>query len=120
MKQYLIDELRREDYEALQNYFQDHFTPSGLDGLYWLSLETDLLSATQRAHTHCQPHYFAVELQPDRLSCEMLVRTPARVRCDCIAYADGRQRGPRMASRHHRPGDRLQRAHAALGSARRA
>jgi hypothetical protein len=92
MKQYLIDELRREDYEALQNYFQDHFTPSGLDGLYWLALEADLLSATQRAHTRCQPHYFAVELQPDRLSCEMLVRTPARVRCDCIAYADERQR----------------------------
>ena len=92
MKQYLIDELRREDYEALQTYFQDHFTPSGLEGLYWLPLEADLLAATQQAHTQCQPHYFAVELQPGRLACELLVRTPARVRCDCIAYADRRQR----------------------------
>ncbi len=92
MKQYLIDELRPEDHVALQNYFRDHLTPSGLDGLYWIPLEADLLSATQRAHTDCQPHYFAAELHPDRLACEMLVRTPARVRCDCIAYAEGRQR----------------------------
>ena len=92
MKQYLIDELRHEDFEALQKYFRDHFTASGLEGLYWIPLEADLLSATQRAHAQCQPHYFAAELQPDRLACELLVRTPSRVRCDCIAYADGRQR----------------------------
>jgi hypothetical protein len=30
----------------------------------------------------------ALELSPDRLAAEMLVRTRCRVRCDCIHYAD--------------------------------
>ncbi len=92
MKQYVIDELRYKDFEALQNYFQTHFTVSGLDGLYWIPLDKDILNDTQRSHADCHPHYFAVELEPERLSCELLVRTEARVRCNCIAYADDRQR----------------------------
>ncbi len=92
MKQYVIDELRYADYEALQQYFQSHFSPSGLDGLYWIPVDADILSDIQRSHADCHPHYFAVELQPERLSCEFLVRTAARVRCNCIAYADQRQR----------------------------
>ncbi len=92
MKQYVIDELRYKDYEALQHYFQSHFTASGLEGLYWIPLDADILSDTQRAHADCHPHYFAVELEPERFSCELLVRTASRVRCNCIAYADDRQR----------------------------
>ncbi|MDJ0721349.1 MAG: hypothetical protein QNJ04_06955 [Desulfobacterales bacterium] len=92
MKQYVVDELRYQDFEALQKYFQSHFSSSGLDGLYWIPLEADILSATQRSHTECHPHYFSVELEPGRLSCELLVRTASRVRCDCIVYADDRQR----------------------------
>ena len=34
----------------------------------------------------------ALELGPDRLAAELLVRTRSRVRCDCIHYADERQR----------------------------
>jgi hypothetical protein len=41
----------------------------------------------QKAHRQCGPHYFAVDLEPDRLACELLVRTQNRVRCDCIRYA---------------------------------
>ena len=92
MKQYIIDELRYKDHEALQKYFQTHFSTSGLEGLYWIPLDAEMLSHTQRAHVQCHPHYFAVELEPERLSCELLVRTAARIRCNCIAYADERQR----------------------------
>ena len=92
MKQYVIDELRYKDYEALQKYFQTHFSSSGLEGLYWIPLDAEMLSDTQRSHTECHPHYFAVELEPERLSCELLVRTAARIRCNCITYADERQR----------------------------
>jgi hypothetical protein len=34
----------------------------------------------------------ALGLRPDRLAGELLVRTRNRVRCDCIHYADERQR----------------------------
>jgi hypothetical protein len=84
--------LRYADFEALQAYFERHFTASGLEGLYWIPLAAEILSDTQRAHAECHPHYFAVELQPERLACELLVRTAARMRCNCIAYADERQR----------------------------
>ena len=92
MKQYVIDELRYQDYEALQQYFQSHFSSSGLEGLYWIPLDKDILSDTQRSHADCHPHYFAVELEPGRLSCELLIRTASRVRCNCIVYADDCQR----------------------------
>jgi hypothetical protein len=92
MKQYVIDELRYNDFDALREYFQTHFSSSGIEGLYWVPLDAEILSATQRSHAECQPHYFAVELEPERLSCELLVRTAARVRCNCIAYANERQR----------------------------
>ena len=92
MKQYVIDELRYADYEALQQYFQTHFSSSGLEGLYWVPLTSEILSDTQRSHMDCHPHYFSVELQPERLSCELLVRTATRIRCNCIAYADESQR----------------------------
>ena len=92
MKQYVIDELRYQDYEALQKYFRTHFSTSGVEGLFWIPLDAELLSDTQHSHAACHPHYFAVELEPERLSCELLVRTAARVRCNCIAYADDRQR----------------------------
>ena len=92
MKQYVIDELRYNDFDDLREYFQTHFSSSGIEGLYWVPLDAEILSATQRSHAECQPHYFAVELEPERLSCELLVRTAARVRCNCIAYANERQR----------------------------
>ena len=92
MKQYVIDELRYQDYETLQRYFQTHFSTSGVVGLYWIPLDAEMLSDTQRSHADCHPHYFAVELEPERLSCELLVRTAARIRCNCIGYADERQR----------------------------
>jgi len=55
-------------------------------------LPHDLLDDKQKAHTECHPHYLALELLPDRLVCELLVRTQERIRCDCIQYATEMQR----------------------------
>ena len=40
----------------------------------------------------CKPFYFALELSPDKLACELLIRSKNRIRCDCISYADQDQR----------------------------
>ena len=92
MKQYVIDELRPWEYEKIRAYMEAHFEAADMDGVYWISLAPDCLNEIQRTHTACQPHCFAMELGQDRLSCELLVRTRERVRCDCIAYADECQR----------------------------
>ena len=92
MKQYVIDELRYQDYERIQAYFDEFFGESDLGGIYWLPLDPEMLTEVQAAHTSCQPFYFALELAQDRLSCELLVRTRNRIRCDCIAYANEPQR----------------------------
>ena len=69
-----------------------HAQPAGVDGLYWLPLDNGLLAPEQQAHDACKPFFFSLELLPDRLVCELLVRTGNRVRCSCIAYASRPQR----------------------------
>jgi hypothetical protein len=91
MKQYVIDELRAADYPALKGYFSEHFKSATLDGIYWIPIEAELLTAVQQEHRECQPHYLAVDLNQDRMACELLVRTQARIRCNCIGYATQQQ-----------------------------
>lgn len=91
MKQYVIDELRPDDHKKLKLYLDDNLISSSIDGIYWLPLEPGYLTDVQAGHTDCQPFYFAIELKPDILACELLIRTKNRVRCDCISYATPKQ-----------------------------
>ena len=92
MKQYVVDELRPEDYAALKKYMDEQFGPVEMDRIYWLAVEADWLTDIQRQHKDCHPHYLALDLEPGRLACELLVRTKNRMRCDCIQYATVNQR----------------------------
>lgn len=92
MKQYVIDELRPDDFEKLERHLDAHFAVPQFKGLYRMPLDAQMLSKVQMDHADCQPYYFALELLPDRLACELLVRTNNRVRCDCIQTATEAQR----------------------------
>jgi hypothetical protein len=92
MKQYVIDEMNPQDSKALGDYLKRHAQAAGVDGLYWLPIAEGLLSPEQHSHDDCKPFAFALELLPDRLVCELLVRTRSRVRCSCITYASREQR----------------------------
>jgi len=92
MKQYVIDEIRLQDYGKIKAYLDDTLGQSGMEGLYWLPVDASILSEVQKAHTECAPFFMALELGEDRLAGELLIRTRKRVRCDCIHYADDRQR----------------------------
>ena len=92
MKQYVIDELRPEDYKALKKYLDEKFGPAEMDGIYWIAVAPDSLTDIQLQHKECRPHYLALDLDPGRLACELLVRTKNRMRCDCIQYATEKQR----------------------------
>jgi len=88
----VIDELRPGEADRLKDYFQGAFGPPEMGNLFWIPVPEDLLSETQLAHKACRPFYFVVELDDDRLTCELLVRTRAVIRCDCIRYAGAGQR----------------------------
>lgn len=87
MKQYVIDELRPVDHQQVKSYLDEQLDSSDIGGIYWLPLPDELLTPVQKEHSDCQPFFFALELESGRLSCETLVRTKQRIRCDCIAHA---------------------------------
>lgn len=92
MKQYVVDELRPGDYNKIRSYLDEKLGPSGVPGLYKLPVDPDVLTDLQVAHTTCHPLYFAIDLEPDRMASEFLVRTDHRIRCDCMGYATEKQR----------------------------
>ncbi|MBI9076922.1 MAG: hypothetical protein JEZ02_16055 [Desulfatibacillum sp.] len=92
MKQYVIDQLRPNDFESLKNFLDEKHGPALMGGIYWIPVDEELLNPVQAAHTECQPHCFALELDYTTLSAELLVRTLAKVRCQCMGYADKKQR----------------------------
>jgi hypothetical protein len=92
MRQYVIDELRPADYDTIKAYLDVRFAVPDFDGLYWIPLEENRLTAIQKEHIDCHPFYIALELLPDRLACELLVRSRQRIRCQCIQYASEVQR----------------------------
>ena len=92
MKQYVIDELRPVDYEKIKEYMDEHFEISSMGGLYWIDLDQEILNDAQKGHVDCQRQYFAAELSDTGLCCELLARSRNRLKCDCMTYADERQR----------------------------
>ncbi len=92
MKQYVIDELRPEDHNKIKQYLDVTYGSAEMGGIYWVPIATEVLTEIQHEHTDCQPFYFAIDLEEDRLALELLVRTKNRVRCVCIAYASRDQR----------------------------
>lgn len=92
MKQYVIDELRLQDYEILKTYLTENFGSSSVGGIFWVPIDKEIFSSVQAEHTTCQPFYFALDLEPNFLACELLVRTKSKVKCVCMAYATQDQR----------------------------
>jgi hypothetical protein len=92
MKQYVIDQIRPEDQARLKVLLETELGPPAIGGIYWLPLDASILTETQAAHKDCQPFYVAVDLEADRLVCELLVRTCSRMRCECMGYATAGQR----------------------------
>ncbi len=92
MKQYIIDELRPGEHKKIAAYLKAHYVGSEVEGIFWVPLPEEILTAEQAAHTDCKPLYFAVDIEPNLISCELLVRTRNRMRCGCIAYATEAQR----------------------------
>ena len=92
MKQYVIDGLRLNDLDKLKKYLDAHLEVSTLGSIYWVELDEEILTPIQKEHKSCKPHVFALMLESDYLSAELLVRIKTNIRCDCMEYANSSQR----------------------------
>ena len=91
MKQFVIDELRPQDFEKIKKYLDENFEDSQINQLYWIRLDDTVLTSVQRDHKDCYPFYIAADLESDRINFELLVRTKNRMRCNCMAYTTDAQ-----------------------------
>lgn len=92
MKQYIIDELRPGEHEKIKTYLDKNVGLSKMNGIYWIQLDENILTDIQSEHKECQPFYFAIEIEPNRVSCELLVRSRNTIKCNCASYATESQR----------------------------
>ncbi|MFH0810294.1 MAG: hypothetical protein V2A77_07495 [Pseudomonadota bacterium] len=93
MRQYVLDEIRPEDISRVRQWVAERAELSGVEDLYWMNFQTDLLSQTQFQHQECQPHAFAIELGETSVKFEFLVRSRHNYRCRvCQIYATPPQR----------------------------
>ena len=92
MRQYVVDELRKNEIERVAQYLNTKCEAGGVNRLYWLQIPDDLLSEVQLRHRDCAPFCIGVEITEDSVIFEMLVRSRQKLRCSCIAYASDQQR----------------------------
>lgn len=93
MRTYRIEDLAPEHVERLARALDARGLGSGMEGLYWLPLPPELLTAEQLEHgPECGPYVLSLELLDEGLSLELLVRARGRLRCSCVAYAGPAQR----------------------------
>ncbi len=93
MIQYVLDEIERADIERVRDWLAERADLSGVEDLYWVNFQTDMLSQTQFEHKGCQPHCFAVEVGRSSVKFEFLVRSRINYRCRvCQTYATPQQR----------------------------
>ncbi|MBQ9405124.1 MAG: hypothetical protein IJU37_00110 [Desulfovibrio sp.] len=88
MRWYGIDDITHGDMATFTATLKDMGLESGLDGLFWLPVPANMLSAIQTKHKEsCGPHVMGLEVEENSLRLELLVRARGRLRCDCIGYA---------------------------------
>lgn len=92
MKQYVVDQLSEDDYSKLRTYLEKSYGEPDFDSIFWLPIDQLTWSQVQAAHSECQPFYTVIELQTEKLVCELLVRTKNKMRCECMGYANEQQR----------------------------
>jgi hypothetical protein len=88
----MIDEISFLERDNLDSYLKRTLKPSGLEGVYFLSVPPDLLGPEQLGHDDCGPFYFSVILEQSAIRFELLVRSAVNMHCSCIAQATPAQR----------------------------
>ena len=92
MRSYLIDEISPPDMAKIEGYLEQNAIKSHSKKIVWVQMPQDLLSVTQFQHRDCQPYAFAIELGPNWIKLESLVRNLKNLHCICNDYCTLQQR----------------------------
>lgn len=92
MRQYVIDQLSREERANIESFLKRTLKPGPMRGIFWIEVPQDLLSGEQLTHDECGPYFFGVELGEEAVVFELLIRSQTNLHCSCIAYATMAQR----------------------------
>ncbi|MCG8529329.1 MAG: hypothetical protein MI749_01565 [Desulfovibrionales bacterium] len=88
MRLYLLEDLTRDNIQAITARLNDMELAGSMEGIFWLPCPAELLSETQQAHSNeCGPHCMAVEIEGTTVRMELLVRARNKLRCECVSYA---------------------------------
>ncbi|MDR2457755.1 MAG: hypothetical protein LBD41_04670 [Clostridiales Family XIII bacterium] len=75
MRAIILDELRKEEIERIDNYLKNETTSSNIEGLYWLYLKNSELSENQKKlETQAGPYRISIEIGQNFVRFELLVR----------------------------------------------
>lgn len=92
MKSYYVDELGRDQVEAVAAHLTERGYTGPIEGIYWLRVPENLLTEEQQEHLHsCGPFIMSLETGRDWLKLELLVRATQTIRCTCVDYASREQ-----------------------------
>lgn len=92
MRQLLLDEIAPPDAARLTEWLKANAEMSPMEGLYWMEMPPDRLTAEQAAAEGDQPFCFAIEVGEDWAKIELLVRSRTNLRSPHTGYAAGGQR----------------------------
>lgn len=98
MRSYLIEDIYPDQLERITTALTDQGYRGGLDGVFYIPVPKEQLTAVQQAHAaECGPHIMALEVGlgdsgEGVLKLELLVRAQKKLRCECVAYATPAQR----------------------------
>ena len=92
MRQFVVDELSKEEQDNLESYLKRTVKAGPMEGVFWLPVPEDLLAEAQQGHEQCGPFFFGIELGRNRLIVEFLVRSQSNLHCSCISYSTPAQR----------------------------
>ena len=88
MRTYSIDQLDEKDIASITGRLTAMDLQAGLDGVFWLPIPPEMLSPVQREHeSRCGPYCMALEVEPESVHLELLVRGMGRIRCECVSFA---------------------------------
>ena len=88
MRTYTIDQLEEADIAAINARLLDMELQAGLEGVYWLPVPREMLTPVQEEHVgSCGPYCLALEVGPNAVHLELLVRGIGRIRCECLSFA---------------------------------
>ena len=92
MRHFIIDQLSRQERQAVLTHLQKNAQAGPINDLFWIPLPEELLSPGQTDHPQCGPFHLAVEVAEESVAFELLVRGQSTLHCSCIAYANRPQR----------------------------